>query len=143
MEKRNDQACADCGHVRAIHGRVGQWATACLASKTGCVVETMCPCNTFEEEQVAQSEQNKADELREMGEAVQVIAQTVVDEVRGIVPSPSQWARAQALREAREWIEWVVGAGEADEPIDAFDAEGAIHTLTLKWARLIETGSVD
>lgn len=142
MGTSKDDRCAECGHKRSIHGKVGHWPTACLASKTDCVVETMCPCNRFEEEQVAQSEQGKADELREMGEAVQVVASAVVEEVRYMVPSPSQWARAQALREAREWIEWVVSADEA-EKITAFDAEGAINTLTLKWALLIETGSVE
>jgi len=42
-----DRECDECGHARSIHGTVGHWPTACLASKTGCAVETMCPCNTF------------------------------------------------------------------------------------------------
>jgi len=77
----------------------------------------------------------QSDELQEMAEATQVLARTVVEEVRGAVPSPSQWARAQALREARAWC---AELNKVRANVSATD----IEAYALRWATFIETGEL-
>lgn len=85
-------------------------------------------------------EQDVARELAEMGEAVQVIARTAVEELRELAPSPQQWARAQALREAREWTEFVQGVQPWDELRDGVGGQRQIEAMAPRWATFIETG---
>ncbi len=75
------------------------------------------------------------DELREMAEATQVLARTVVEELRELLPTPAQWARARALTEAREM--WTRAL-----PDDETAAQ-QIELLALRWSRFIETGVVE
>jgi hypothetical protein len=52
-------------------------------------------------------------------------------------PSAAQWARAKALREAREWASVMFGIETVNEPEEALETA---ELLALRWARLIETG---
>lgn len=84
--------------------------------------------------------QDKDAELQEMGEAVQVIARTVVEEVRELIPSPSQWAQARALREAREWVEFTQGMLPWDAMRSGAMGQQQIEAIADRWATFIETG---
>lgn len=86
---------------------------------------------------VEKSQADIENELREVGKAVAEITGVVVEEPREqLVPSPAQWARAQALREARE-VYMPVGQSTGTLRVEE------VEQLTLRWARLIETGSAD
>lgn len=59
-------------------------------------------------------------------------------------PSVAQWARREALHEAREWCFGIGNSPRAvhspgQSVIRGYDVE----VLALRWARLIETGEVD
>lgn len=89
------------------------------------------------------------DREREVAELIDEVSQVVraaVDQIRdgSIAPSPAQWARAQALREARAWVEFVVSAS-ADEgqEVGGAEAQRVVEAVALRWAGLIETGSAE
>lgn len=66
------------------------------------------------------------------------------DESVEVPMSVAQWARARALTEALDWVQFVT-AGALDEEggPSSFEAEAAVEALALRWARLIETGEVE
>jgi hypothetical protein len=79
-------------------------------------------------------------ELQEMAEATQQLARAVVEEVRELIPSPSQWARARALHEAREWAEFTQGVQPWDELRDGIRGQQQIEAMAPRWATFIEAG---
>lgn len=57
-------------------------------------------------------------------------------------PTVAQWARAEALHEAREWYGSAFAAPtQAGAPVEIETV--TIEALALRWARLIETGNAE
>lgn len=87
------------------------------------------------------AEQDKDAELRDMGEAVQIIARTVVEELRELAPSSAHWARARALTEAREWVEYVMGVAPLhDAMMGTAEGQRMVEAIADRWASWIESG---
>jgi TPP-dependent trihydroxycyclohexane-1,2-dione (THcHDO) dehydratase len=85
------------------------------------------------------------DELREIAEAVQVIARTALDELSEsrLIPSAAQWARAQALPQAREWIVQAIALTGPIADTQIAELQLMIEGVTKRWAELILTGDTE
>lgn len=87
---------------------------------------------------------SQAERDADSAELLQFAAQmtrAIVDEVRegGLLPSV-QWSRAQALREAREWVECLDGVLFGSERLGGAEAQQIIEVLADRWAAWIESG---
>lgn len=85
---------------------------------------------------MAQSAEEKVAEMADLAESAGVLTHAAVVALResGLIPTPAQFARAAALREAREVY---MAQGLRTGNLNTAEVEA----LALRWAALIETGS--
>jgi hypothetical protein len=84
------------------------------------------------------------EDLREMAEAAQVLVRAAVEELRDhLLPTPTQWARAQALPQAREWVSQAVALTGDGYGAQIAELQLMIEGVTNRWAELILTGSTE
>lgn len=91
------------------------------------------------------TDERDTQERDEIVEDLRIIASAAVAELRErLIPSPAQWARAQALREAREWVEATAAGPYAivDGALVTEASSSLVEQLALRWARLIESGQM-
>lgn len=87
------------------------------------------------------TDERDTQERDEIVEDLRIIAGAAVAELREqLIPSPAQWARAQALREAREWFAMQTASVYIDGALTSVVDSTHVEALALRWARLIETG---
>lgn len=89
-----------------------------------------------------QSQAEIDDEGRELLQFAALMTRAIVDEVReaSLWPVAGEWARAQALREAREWVESLDGILFGSERLSGAQAQRMVETLAERWSDWIESG---
>jgi len=93
---------------------------------------------------VGMTEQDR-DELHELVEAAQALVRAGLDELREsrVIPDAQQWARAQALPQAREWIVQAIALTGPIADTQIAELQLMIEGVTNRWTELILTGSTE